>query len=284
MSEDLVKFFRQEDAWNISSLMQHEISVVIKGRASDNLDTYKQIPPLKYGLPIKNEADKAFVFTVFRRYEDKLSNSSQFDTDDVVITTIGQLDTPIWRRRRARQGYDAIFVDETHLFNINEIHLFHYFTKKEGPYPIIYSVDRSQAVGDRGWTTADIAESVSPTLFSDDNNSFENVKTIFRSSPDVINLAFSIVSAGATLFTNFDNPLDMASSGFTEADELLARKPLYVEVAGDESIIESAFTYAESMAKDMNSRRSDVLLVALDERLVEQARAFAQIKTSRSCC
>ncbi len=68
MSPELVEFFRNEDAWNVSELVQHEISVVIKGRASESLDAYKATPPLKYGLPIISEADKAFVFTIFRRY------------------------------------------------------------------------------------------------------------------------------------------------------------------------------------------------------------------------
>lgn len=60
----------------------------------------------------------------------------QFDTDDVVLSAIGQLDTPIWKRRRSREGFDALFIDEMHFFNINELHLFHYFTKADVQFPI----------------------------------------------------------------------------------------------------------------------------------------------------
>jgi len=153
MTPEFASFLLQEERWRIVTMLQHEISVIIKGRAAEDLDRYKKVPPLKYGLPLKSDADKGFVFTVFRFYQGHLSNAGQFDTDDVVLTAIGQLDTPIWRRRRTREGYDAVLVDETHLFNINELQLFHYFTRVEGPYPIAYSVDRSQA-----WATKDGAQ------------------------------------------------------------------------------------------------------------------------------
>jgi len=272
LSPAFLKFLKSQDAWSITEMLQHEISVVIKGRASELLDRYKKVPRLKYGLPIVSDADKGYVFSIFRRYQAKLGDVGQFDTDDVVLTTIGQLDTPIWRRRRVRDGYDAIFIDETHLFNINELHIFHYFTKVEGPYPIVYSVDRSQAVGDRGWTTRDIAESLADE-HADGGES--KVKTIFRSSVDIVNLAFSIVSSGATLFTNFDNPLNVATSGFTESEEKLSVQPRYMNVANDEAMVEAAYARAEALSREMNCRRSDILIVSLDETILDLLETYA---------
>lgn len=272
LSRELSSFLQTEDSWKIVQMLQHEISVIIKGRASEDIDRYKKIPSLRYGLPISGDADKGFVFTVFRSYQAKLGGVGQFDTDDVVLTAIGQLDTPIWRRRRVRDGFDYIFVDETHLFNINELHLFHYFTKVEGPYPIVYSVDRSQAVGDQGWTSDDIAESISGL----DGTESEKIRTIFRSSPDIVNLAFSVVSSGATLFTNFDNPVDVAASGFTDAEERLAKRPQYLNYPNEEALVEGAFATAERVQDEMGGRRSDVLIVTLDENLLGRIVEFAK--------
>lgn len=272
LSPALSALMKSEDSWKVAEMLQHEISVVIKGRASELLDKYKNIPPLKYGIPAISDADKAFVFTIFRRYQGKLGDFGQFDTDDVVLTAIGQLDTPIWRRRRAREGYDAIFIDETHLFNINELHIFHYFTKLPGPYNIVYSVDRSQAVGDQGWTTTDISESISNDSSSEGE---ARVKTIFRSSVDIVNLAFSILSAGATLFTNFDNPVNVAASGFTELEEKLTAPPRYLSVINDDEIPQAAFATAEHLCKELDCRRSDILIVTLDENLLERMEYFA---------
>lgn len=277
LSPELSAFMKAEDRWKVTEMLQHEISVLIKGRASEDLSRYKKLPPLKYGIPISSEADKGFIFTIFRLYQERLGSVGQFDTDDVVLTAIGQLDTPIWRRRRSREGFDAVFIDESHLFNINELHIFHYFTKKEGPYPIIYSVDRSQAVGDKGWTSLDIARTITDQS-SDAPEREERMKTIFRSSPDIVNLAFSIVSSGATLFTNFDNPLEAAASAFTDAEERLAVQPFYLNVPNEEAMIEYAFTRAEQLQRELGCKRGEILIVTLDERLLSQLSAYASDK------
>lgn len=275
LTPEFANFLATEDRWHIVTMLQHEISVIIKGRAAEHLDRYKKVPPLKYGLPIGSDADKGFIFTVFRIYQQYLSNAGQFDTDDVVLTTIGQMDTPIWRRRRVRDGYDAVFVDETHLFNINELQLFHYFTKKEGPYPIAYSVDRSQAVGDKGWSTGEIASTLS-NVSETAEESGEYVRTVFRSSPDIVNLAFAILSSGATLFTNFDNPMEAAASGFTEAEERLCAEPVYYRVPGHEDLVRAAFDRAELLQKSLDCRRSDVLIVSLNNEIVKELVEYAE--------
>ncbi|MFK4583564.1 DEAD/DEAH box helicase [Bradyrhizobium ottawaense] len=218
--------------------------------------------------------DKGFVFTIFRFYHEYLSSAGQFDTDDVVLTTIGQLDTPIWRRRRTRDGYDAVLIDETHLFNINELQLFHYFTRIEGPYPIAYSVDRSQAVGDKGWSTEDIASNLLDS--GDSAEQSEVVRTVFRSSPDIVNLAFAILASGATLFTNFDNPMEAAASGFTEAEERLCAEPIYYHAANEQALIEGAFERAEALQKDLGCRRSDILIVSLNSNIVTELTEYAR--------
>jgi hypothetical protein len=276
MTPELASFFQQEDRWRIVTMLQHEISVIIKGRAAEDLDRYKKVPPLKYGLPIGSDADKGFIFTIFRFYNEQLSNAGQFDTDDVVLTAIGQLDTPIWRRRRTRDGYDAVLIDETHLFNINELQLFHYFTRIEGPYPIAYSVDRSQAVGDKGWSTDDIANNLGDgrgNLIGEQN---EVVRTVFRSSPDIVNLAFAVLSSGATLFTNFDNPMEAAASGFTETEERLCAEPTYFHVANEQALVNAAFDRAEILQKELNCRRSDILIVSLSDQIVKELAEYAK--------
>lgn len=274
LSPDLSNYLEKEDRWKISEMLQHEISVVLKGRASEDFDKYKKIPLLNYGLPIKTESDKGFIFTIFKEYQKRLGDSGQFDTDDVVLTAIGQLDTPIWRRRRTKEGFDAVFVDETHLFNMNELHLFHYFTKSEGPYPIVYSVDRAQAVGDRGWDSNEITESI----VSADRSEANKFSTIFRSSPQIANVAFSVVSSGATLFTNFDNPMEVFSSAFTEQDEKLSKNPTYIHVPNEDALTELAFVRAEKLQEELGCRKSDILIVVLDAELLTKIASFASEK------
>ena len=50
MTPEFASFLLQEERWRIVTMLQHEISVIIKGRAAEDLDRYKKVPPLKYGL------------------------------------------------------------------------------------------------------------------------------------------------------------------------------------------------------------------------------------------
>lgn len=271
MSDSFTKFVKTTENWDLTQMIQHEISVSIKGRASGEIDLYKKIPPLKYGLPTENVADKSFVFTVFRKYEKSLSEIGNFDNDDIILSTTGQLDTPIWRRRRLKEGYDALFIDETHLFNINELHLFHHLTRNEHDHPIVYSVDRSQAIGDKGWTNATISKSLELLPSSEKSEKFN---TIFRSSPDIVALSFSVISSGASLFTNFDNPMEAASSAFTEDDERKVTQPTYIDYSGDDAMIEDAFGRAEAMQRALGCSRSEVLITTLDEEIFKALLKF----------
>lgn len=277
MSPAFVELMQKESSWYLAQVFQHEISVLIKGRAAERFDVYRDAAPVRYGLPAVSPADKAFAFAVFKRYRDKLASTGQFDTDDVVLTAIGQLDTPIWKRRRKREGFDAVFIDETHLFNINELHLFHYFTKGDSQFPIVYSIDKSQAVGDPGWSTAEMERAVACVDEGERGFPEENVRvgTVFRSSPEIVDLALCIVASGATLFTNFENPLSDSASAFTSQEESLCSPPRYIEAPNEESLVELAFDRVDAIKTELGCGRADVLICALDEGMVQKLVDFA---------
>lgn len=273
MSSSMRNMIIESNPNEISSLFQHEISILIKGRAGDSLDAYKNCPSLKYGLPVENGGDKGYVFQVFQYYQEQLEASGQFDTDDVVLSAVGQLDTPIWRRRRSREGFDFIAIDETHLFNINELHVFHYFTRKLGVCPISFSMDTAQAVGDRGWND----EAVSGNMFDVDVN-IENVtsmRAVFRSSPQITRVASSILSSGATIFTNFDNTLAESNSAFTIEDEKRAVEVKYFECIGDDDMMEKAFLRIDSLAESTSSKRWELLITSLSFDICERLKKIA---------
>lgn len=268
LSSDFAQFLKEVDEWTVSEMIQHEISVLIKGRADEELDKYRRLPFLKYGLPVRNEADRGFVFVIFLAYQEKLRASAQFDTDDIVLTAIGQLNTPIWRRRRQREGHDSIFIDETHLFNMNELSVFHYLSRSESIYPIAYSVDRSQSLGDRGWSDEAVEDTLANARVGEVTNR-TLMKSIFRSSPEIVNLAFAVTSSGATLFTNFENPLMYASSAFTDEEERRCSTPAYYSFANDAWMIAGAFSHADEMVNAVEGSKHDILIVAFDPVILE---------------
>jgi hypothetical protein len=274
LSEGFRKLMDEVGDENLALLFQHEISVLIKGRAGDSFDIYKNCPPLKYGLPIENGADKGISFRVFKRYQEQLETANQFDTDDVVISAVGQLDTPIWRRRRSREGYDFIAIDETHLFNMNELHVFHHFTRSVDSLPISFTVDQAQSVGDRGWNDMD---SVSE-LFGGELSAAEvttSVSTVFRSSPQIRDFCQSVLASGATLFTNFDDTLSLTTSAFTNEEERRSQPVRYVSFADDESLIEGAFQRADKLQSLTQSNRSQVLITTMNDEVLHDLKEYA---------
>lgn len=159
-------------------MLQHEFSVQIKGRTDCSIEEYHNLPPIKNALPVETEKDRDFVFHIFREYQKMLSDTHAYDNDDITVEALTQWNAPIWRRQRSEKGFDYIFVDEMHLFNLNEQHAFHYLTKsnEQKDIPICFALDYSQAIGDRG----DVQQDYIEKTFC--NASINNYKTVFRSS------------------------------------------------------------------------------------------------------
>ncbi|KAB0671150.1 hypothetical protein F6V30_00725 [Oryzomonas sagensis] len=272
LSNEFAIFLEKESPWNICEMLQHEISIMIKGRADEDLERYKKLERIQYGLPLNNEYDIGFVFMIFTKYRKMLNKISQYDTDDVILTAIGHLDTPIWRRIKEKEGFDSIFIDETHLFNINELSVFHHLIKDVKINNIIFSLDTSQATGDRGISSSKYCKEI----LKHDKSAIEtNVKAVFRCSPDIVNLAFSVTSSGASLFTNFYNPLELATSTFTEAEERKSELPQYYLFTTDDEMIENAFKHAENIVDAMSSQKSDVLLVPFSTEIFNMVKNYA---------
>lgn len=266
LSAEFHQFLESEDSWTLAQLLRHEVSVVIKGRANGNLETYKNIPPLEYGLPIRTSQDKEYIYKKYLDYQSKLEASNQYDIDDIVISAIGQLDTPIWRRRRLQLGYDSIYIDEVHLFNLNEISVLHYLTKQPSQVPISYSIDRSQALGDIGWNDSEFYEALGTEQGSAAPSN--PVTAVFRSSPEIVELAFCVTTSGASLFTNFQNPLELATETFTADEEKKCAKPCVTYVSDDDEFANVTYRQVDAMARSLLASKDNVLVVVFDDQLL----------------
>ncbi|WP_338848118.1 UvrD-helicase domain-containing protein [Massilia sp. W12] len=264
ISNELYETFWKDDLFHIAELVRHEISVVIKGRCDEEFEKYKVVNRPNYGLPLQTNNDRKFIFDIFKRYSSILNTISQFDPDDVAISTLSKLDSPIWRRRRVRDGYDAIFIDEVHLFNMNELSLIHYLTKDSKSTPISYAIDLSQALGDIAWNDTDFHQSIG--MSNEERRT--TLRAVFRCSPSITDLAFSITSHGANLFTNFDNPVSEASYVF---DTIEDPTPRYYLINNDASLLEQGFKAAEKIKAMHGLKRHQVALIYFDRALLDDA-------------
>lgn len=270
MSADFLTYWSEEVPEVRAMLVQHEVALVIKGRSSEKLDVYKKIGRVKSALPVISEGDKAFLWRIFESYRKQLVTGAQFDTDDVAISAVSQLSAPIWRRRRFRDGFDAILVDETHLFNMNELSVFHHLSKEDTSLPITYAVDKSQAIGDRGWGEDIDTSSLLPNEEIANSQQSVSVKGIFRCSPEIVNLAFSITSSGASLFSNFDDPMALSYSQMGFEEEKKAKPPTFRFFKNDSQMIEAAFRTIEGSQKEFLNQSFKSAMIALTEEMLHQ--------------
>lgn len=272
-SERFINFLENTDQDIILELLQNEISVSIKGRAKENFETYKTLSRLECTIPLNANGDYNFLFLVFEKYQQILFELGYFDNDDISLSALGQLDTPIWRRRRKEIGFDAILIDETHLFSYNELSLFHYLSKSPTTTRIIYAVDKTQAIGDRGLSKKVLEDSLRIETDKEEDTKY---KTVFRSSPEIINLAFSVLTSGTNMFVNFENPLKKISFSFIDSEEKKSKPPIYILKTSDDDIIESAFTHADNLAKELACSKNNILITSTSNELLKKLEKRAQ--------
>lgn len=266
-SQELINFFDTTEKETVLQMIQSEIAVTIKGRSNQDIETYKGLNRLEGSIPLKKEGDYNFIYLIYERYQESLTTAAAFDSDDIVLTALGQLTTPLWRRRRNTEGYDVIFIDETHLFNHNELSVFHYILR-ERSLNIVFAIDKTQAVGDRG-------VQISIPEFDVSIQSSTKYNTVFRSSPDIVNCAFHILRSGMTLFTTFENPLDCINYSFTVEEENKSPRPIYYLLENEERIIEEAFRLADSYRDEYKTCRHNILIVSTTSDLLDQLRRYA---------
>lgn len=270
-SEAFVKFIEDEDKAFVVEKLCSEISITIKGRAEQDFEIYKELSRLQESIPVSAESDFLFVYLIYEKYQNMLSELGYFDNDDISLSSHAQLETPIWRRRRLEMGYDVVFVDELHLFSYNELSIFHLLTKDEKKMHIIYAVDKTQAIGDRGLTKETLFNSLK---VKEDSSTRYN--TVFRSSPQIIDLAFSILSSGAELFLNFENPLDKIMFSFNINEEKKALTPEYIMLPTDEDMISIIFNKVDELSSKLCCTRDKVLIVCTDQELMNHVVKYGE--------
>lgn len=274
ISRELHDFLDSDENWSIAELLQSEISTYIKGRAGESLERYRKISRSKYLLPINRDEDFDCIFALYNKYNERLISLGQFDSDDIVLTAMGELETPIWRRRRILEGVDAIYVDETHLFNMNELCLFHFLTKPNATTNIVFTIDRSQALGDSTLSSSEVKEA----LNINNNGEIETkgFNTIFRCSPEIIDLANHVLSSGAGLFTDFENPLSKTSGSFTMEEEKKCVTPYSKAIPNDKDLLKSSFDEVDLLCKKLECSRSNIVIIPTTDRLCKDIESLAK--------
>lgn len=234
LSESFLSFIDNIDKNPLMNMLMHEFSIQIKGKSNGSFEIYKDIPSLSTGIQAINFHDKAFIFRIFTEYQNMFDTLRQYDTDDIALSAYSKLKTPIWKRKRSTEGYDLIFLDEAHLFNINELQSIHFLTKSSTNLPVIFAIDTAQAIGELACDEKSLIKYFCGDLQTQD----EKMETVFRSTLEIATLSASILTAGAQVFSNLTNLYGEASfSANYIASSNEDPTPKYYLLDSDKSII-----------------------------------------------
>lgn len=213
-----------------SLLVMSEISTAIKGHGLEGdkkryVQSERKLSRL-HGLLTQEE--RTIIFHTYEKYHNVVFEQLEvLDTDDIALSLLGRLRTPIWELKRKKLGYDYVFVDETQLFNENERRVLPLLTTGASAYvPIVLALDEAQDVYSQ--TTAGMATLGIPDIAN------ENLSSIHRSIRAIVRLAFFVIQRSTDLFgPDFPDFTDIAQR--MEADNHPLAATPRLEIASDES-------------------------------------------------
>ena len=272
-SNKFVDYIQKHDKNFLIELIQYEIATIIKGRSEGDIDKYKKIDRSNYLIPCDNINDRCFLYIIFQEYQKSLEEIGKYDSDDIILTALGQLDTPIWKRRRNKEGFNICFIDETHLFNLNELSIFHYLNCDTAKNNIVFAIDKSQYIGERGILDSTMMDILK---IKDSKVVDEKYDIVFRSSPDIINLAYNVLSSAACVFQHFENPLISSSIVMSGREELKCISPKYYLFSKDEEMIIKSFEEVDLYSRKNNISRSKILITTTSQDLFKEVEQYAK--------
>jgi superfamily I DNA/RNA helicase len=215
----------------LTRLVAAEISVSIKGHGLDSdrrryVQSERRLSRLHGAL---GAADRDTLFDVFEEYKARVFDGySVLDSDDVALSLLGQLRTPVWELRRKDSGFDHIFVDETQMFNENERRLFPLLSNgKVSHVPIALALDEAQ--DPHGMVASGMAALGIPGATS------ESLSSIHRSTAEIIALAFFLIQQTTDLF-GVDFPDFTATAAVDEARQPEVSQKPRIETANTERL------------------------------------------------
>lgn len=213
----------------LARLVTFEISNVIKGHGLENdkrryVQSERRLSRL-HG--ILSQEERQLVYHTYKKYHDAVFEGLEvLDTDDIALSLLGKLRTPIWELKRRKLGYDFVFVDETQLFNENERRVFPLLTGGASNHvPIALALDEAQDIYSQ--STAGMATLGIPDIAN------ESLESVHRSTKSIIRLAFFVIQRSTDLFgPDFPDFTGMAQK--MEEDNHPLAAPPTVEVASEE--------------------------------------------------
>lgn len=220
-------------------------------------------------MSLPSEIDRRFILEIHRRYRNLLSEMNTLSVDQMIGDFNSFLDSNRWDLVRGRSGYDAIFVDELHLFTSVERQTLHKLIKRnveddgrpKRP-PIFMAYDLKQSPRDTFIEYGEADHNLFGASTKLQNSELVKLEKNFRYTPQI---AEFLTDLDAT-FPAIDIPGEWeAYAGKAELGD--GSIPELVVFKDEKSLFTTVFNMAERTARtiDGGGRRVAVLCVSEDQ-------------------
>jgi hypothetical protein len=238
-----------------------------------------------YLMDLPTEVDRRFILEVHRRYRKELSDMKTLSVDQMVADFNSFLNGNTWDRLKSAKGFDAVFVDELHLFSATEREILHKLIRSWGDEritvsrgeekpprpPIFMAYDVKQAPRD---TFAQLGDK-DTALFSPSSQLQQSdlikLSRVFRYTPQIAEFLYDLDAAFPAI--NMAGEWEeLAADSQIQAGE----KPTLSLFKTQTALVREVLKAAVDDAKRLGGRR--VAILCANERLFDQ---YAKIAMGR---
>ncbi|MBR0984577.1 UvrD-helicase domain-containing protein [Bradyrhizobium liaoningense] len=150
-------------------------------------------------MQLPTERDRRFVLEVHRRYRNLLTEMNALSVDQMVADFNSFLDRNTWDRVKSTKGFDAVFVDELHLFTSIERQVLHKLVRNtlrpDGTAirpPIFMAYDVKQSPRDTFTYVGEADGSLFSASTQLQNSELVKLSKVFRYTPQIADFLYDL--------------------------------------------------------------------------------------------
>lgn len=236
-------------------LISHEVSSVIKPlRLYEDPRRYSDSErPLSRFHGLLSPTERRVVLNVFNYYHQQVfEQGGLLDSDDLALSLLSRLRTPVWNLQRKTEGFDYVFIDEAQLYNENERRLFPALAKPKGHVPLAIAIDEAQGFGsglNSGFAALGIGS------FRD-----EALHSVFRTTESILRLAFNLIQQTTDLFGPDFPDFTRLSASVVKDDREYPLPAIYRAGLG-ESLANAVLRHVRDLRRALNMRHIGVIVM-----------------------
>jgi len=231
-------------------------------------------------MPLANEEERRVLLRLYDLFRRFLQEMNAMGAGQMVADYLGFLDNNLWNNARRAEGWDAVFVDEFHLFDRQEQHVLQYLTKDPHKAPLlVMAYDNKQSVQDTFFSEEEARASA--VAFRSDIGAGKTV-------PFELTQGFRYTPAIAAVLEKLDQSFpalglpDELGSGWKPMVNLsrggdIGDRPQLHVFATDLELFKAVFDTAKTLAKNLERPRR-LAVLCINESLF---RRYAEAGTYR---